>query len=234
MRCDIITPTSRPGGLIKTLLLKTVYQLVQPSGPLATRQGPLDAQCKLLQCMIHVDYCNADLSIAMSILESTGLLLYSYITSTEGVKCVSVGEKAIPMSPTLNCVRGLFGPVLGSEGVKQDKPVSWESLLVTLLKLLWRLVQTPLPWSGEQSEAMETEPATTSQTDESKAEQIHQDALRSNPPVPCLADTVMVIVCLIHRCNFLNFTAGSAASSDHHQIVPSFGGVQGLLIVDAG
>lgn len=39
---------------------------------------------------------------------------------------------------------------------------------------------------------METEPPTTiSQTDESKAEQIHQDLLRSSPPVPCLADTVL-------------------------------------------
>lgn len=38
---------------------------------------------------------------------------------------------------------------------------------------------------------METE-TSTSQTDESKAEQIQQDTLRNSPPpVPCLADTVL-------------------------------------------
>lgn len=39
---------------------------------------------------------------------------------------------------------------------------------------------------------METEPPpTTSQTDESKAEQIQQDTLRNTPTIPCLADTVL-------------------------------------------
>lgn len=36
---------------------------------------------------------------------------------------------------------------------------------------------------------MDTEQSGTSQTDESKAEQIQQE--RSSPPVPCLADTVL-------------------------------------------
>lgn len=72
MRCDVVSPNSRPGSLLKTILLKVVYQLVQPMGPLAVRQGPLDAQCKLLQSMVYLDYGNADLSIAMSILESAG------------------------------------------------------------------------------------------------------------------------------------------------------------------
>lgn len=58
--------------MLKTLLLRVVYLLVQPTGPLASRQGPLDAQCKLVQTMIYTSYENADLSIAVSILESTG------------------------------------------------------------------------------------------------------------------------------------------------------------------
>lgn len=86
----------------------------------------------------------------MSILESMALLVYSYVTSADRIKCVSVGEKASPTSPSPSCFRGLFGPVLGSESVKQDRPASWESLLVTVLKLLGKLVRTPLPSSGEQ------------------------------------------------------------------------------------
>lgn len=72
MRCDVVSPNSQAGSLLKSLLLKIVYQLVQPSGPLNARQGPLDAQCKLLQTMVYLDYANADLSIAISILECTG------------------------------------------------------------------------------------------------------------------------------------------------------------------
>lgn len=72
VRCDVISPSSKPGSQLKSLLLKVVYQLVQPTGPLAARQGPLDAQCKLLQSMVLLDYANADVSISMSIFESTG------------------------------------------------------------------------------------------------------------------------------------------------------------------
>lgn len=72
MRCDVTNPTSAPGIRFKSHMLKVVYHLVQPSGPLASKLGPLDAQCKLLHSLACLDYNNADLNIAMSILESTG------------------------------------------------------------------------------------------------------------------------------------------------------------------
>lgn len=72
MRCDVVSPSSITGNYLKSLLLKVIYQLVQPTGPLAARHGPLDTQCKLLQSMLYLDYTNADLSITISILESTG------------------------------------------------------------------------------------------------------------------------------------------------------------------
>lgn len=152
MRCDAVTPTSRPGGYLKGLLLKVLYQLIQPMGPLASRRGPLDAQCEFLQCIAYLDYSNVDLSIAISILESTALLVYSFVTCGDRIQCLSVGEKPTPTTPSPSCFRGLFGPVLGSDSIKQDKPVSWMSLLVTVLKLLGKLVRTPLPSNGEVSE----------------------------------------------------------------------------------
>lgn len=72
MRCNVVNVNSQFGNKLKSLLLKVVYQLVQPNGPLALRQGPLDAQCKLLQLMLYLDFANTDLSMVMSILESTG------------------------------------------------------------------------------------------------------------------------------------------------------------------
>jgi len=77
MRCDVVTTTSKYGNSLKELLLKLVYQLVQPSGALANRQGPLDAQCKLVELLLNLNFANIDLSTAMSILESVGKLLFS-------------------------------------------------------------------------------------------------------------------------------------------------------------
>lgn len=76
MRCDIVSPSSKLGNQLKTVLLKVIYQLAQPSGPITSRLGPLDAQCKLLQSMLYLDFSNTDLSIAMSTLESTGKIIF--------------------------------------------------------------------------------------------------------------------------------------------------------------
>lgn len=74
VRCDIVIPTSTLGISIKNLLLKVVYQLIQPSGSIPARQGPLDVQCKLINNMLRMNFAYTDLSIAMSIFESTGNL----------------------------------------------------------------------------------------------------------------------------------------------------------------
>jgi hypothetical protein len=184
MRCDVVTTTSKYGNSLKELLLKLVYQLVQPSGALANRQGPLDAQCKLVELLLNLNFANIDLSTAMSILESVGksrcrkglyvgdtksllygqtlcyfyfpwnifviftdvsglpigVLVYTYILSLERVKCRSVSESSVTAS---SCFGGLFASVLGGE-VKQGKPASWDALLCSLLKLVNKLVQTPL------------------------------------------------------------------------------------------
>ncbi|CAG9860383.1 unnamed protein product [Phyllotreta striolata] len=186
MRCDVVSPTCKLGNLLKSTLLKVTYQLTQPSGSVACRLGPLDAQCKLLQTMLYLDFTNSDLSIAMSTLESTAALVYSYIINSERVKCISLGEKQGVMTSTFS---DIFASVLGSDSNKQDRQVSYEDLLILMLKLLGKLVQTPLP---NQQEAMDTEPAATSQTDESKAEQINQESGRSHSAViPCFADVVL-------------------------------------------
>ncbi|KAF5297110.1 hypothetical protein FQA39_LY02690 [Lamprigera yunnana] len=187
MRCDVVSPSSKSGSQLKSLLLRVVYQLVQPTGPLAAKQGPLDAQCKLLQSMSYLDFCNADISIAISIFECTGILVHSYTSQVDRIKCVNIGECLQPPSHLFN---GIFASVLGSETNKQDRPVSWDVLLVSLLKLLAKLVQTPLPSTNEQAEPMEVKPCRAAQTDESKAEQIQQERV-SLPVVPCLADTVL-------------------------------------------
>lgn len=216
-----------------------MYQLVQPTGPFAGKQGPLDAQCKFLQILSYLDFSNANIGMVMHMFESTsklnfnyficaitkstkklvmeninlnfflGLLVHSYISNVERIKCVNIGER---LNPTSNLFSGIFASVLGSDSNKQDRPVSWDILLVALLKLLAKLVQTPLPGTGEpQQEAMDTESAGTSQTDESKVEQIQQE--RSSPPVPCLADNVLQHrPSIIRLCQSLSVCKASSLS----------------------
>lgn len=70
VRCDIVSQCSKLGNLLKTLMLNVVYQLSRPSGPIFSRMGPLDAQCKLFQSILYLDFTNIDISIGMSTLES--------------------------------------------------------------------------------------------------------------------------------------------------------------------
>lgn len=77
-----------------------------------------------------------------------GALTYAYVSHTDRIKCVNIGER---LNSTTNSFSGIFASVLGSDANKQDRPVSWDILLISLLKLLGKLVQTPLPNYGEVS-----------------------------------------------------------------------------------
>ncbi|XP_032684948.1 baculoviral IAP repeat-containing protein 6 isoform X6 [Odontomachus brunneus] len=212
--CDVITPDSFLGNSLKDLLLWVVYQLVQPGGALITRRGPLDVQCKLLTSVVNLNYVNADLNIAMNISECVGVLVSTYVRGS-GVGAECGGALALPnQSVGSGGFGGLFACVLGGD-TRQGRPASWDTLIVTLVKLVCVFIQTPLPGSRENctekpaeeelSEATSDPRASTnepqvqiniSQTDESKvAEQ--QTSFRLQQPttskscVPCLADTVL-------------------------------------------
>ena len=209
--CDVITPGSTLGNALKELLLWLVYQLVQPGGPLAARRGPLDVQCKLITSLLNLNFTNTDLGTAMSITECVGELVSTYVRGYGvGAQCRGLVDSANQSSN----FGGLYACVLGGDA-RQGRPASWDALIVALIKLVCRLVQTPLPSArssrsdlasdmelGEASQRpggskIESQSsANTSQTDESKvAEQ--QTSLRTQqnevqkPKVPCVADTVL-------------------------------------------
>ncbi|XP_033217381.1 baculoviral IAP repeat-containing protein 6 isoform X2 [Belonocnema kinseyi] len=209
--CDVITPGSTLGNALKELLLWVVYQLVQPGGPLAARRGPLDAQCKLITSLLNLNFTNTDLGTSMSITECVGELVSTYVRGYGvGAQCRGLVDSANQSSN----FTGLYACVLGGDA-RQGRPASWDALIVALIKLVCRLVQTPLPSARssrsdsasdmELGEAIQrpggskmgTQSSTSiSQTDESKvAEQ--QTSLRMQqsgapkPRVPCVADTVL-------------------------------------------
>ncbi|XP_046485616.1 baculoviral IAP repeat-containing protein 6 isoform X2 [Neodiprion pinetum] len=210
MRCDVISPSSSLGNALKELLLWVVYQLVQPGGALVARRGPLDAQCKLITSLINLNFANTDLGTAMSISECVGVLVSSYVRgSGVGAQCGG----AVDNGSQSGGFGGLFACVLGGDS-RQGRPASWDTLVVALIKLVCKLIQTPLPNArptrqesasdmemGEatprcsSNSSVEQENLNTSQTDESKvAEQ--QTSYRIHQPntakrVPCVADTVL-------------------------------------------
>lgn len=53
-----------------------------------------------------------------------------------------MGDKQNVMTSTFN---DIFASVLRADSNKQDRSVTYEDLLILILKLLGKLVQTPLP-----------------------------------------------------------------------------------------
>lgn len=68
--------------------------------------------------------------------------MLSYVQNKEKIKCISIGEKQNVMTSTFN---DIFASVLRADSNKQDRSVTYEDLLILMLKLLGKLVQTPLP-----------------------------------------------------------------------------------------
>ncbi|XP_054010480.1 baculoviral IAP repeat-containing protein 6 isoform X1 [Hylaeus anthracinus] len=211
MRCDVITPGSSLGNTLKELLLWVVYQLVQPGGALSSRKGPLDAQYKLITSLTNLHFANTDLGTAMSVTECVGVLVFTYVRgSGVGAQCGGSVDLANPSGG----FSGLFACVLGGD-TRQGRPASWDTLVVALIKLVCRLIQTPLPNScaGRSDSSMRIDLSETnlglasdisdaqmkiniSQTDESKvAEQQSSSRLQQStlnkPNIRCVADTVL-------------------------------------------
>ncbi|XP_043255701.1 baculoviral IAP repeat-containing protein 6 [Colletes gigas] len=210
-RCDVITLGSSLGNTLKELLLWVVYQLVQPGGALSARRGPLDAQYKLIMSLTNLNFVNTDLGTAMSVTECVGVLVFTYVRgSGVGAQCGG----SVDLVNSSGGFGGLFACVLGGD-TRQGRPASWDTLVVALIKLVCRLIQTPLPnaCAGRSDSSMRIDLSETSlgsasdigdtqmkinisQTDESKvAEQQSSSRLQQStlnkPNIRCVADTVL-------------------------------------------
>ncbi|ENN81405.1 hypothetical protein YQE_02221, partial [Dendroctonus ponderosae] len=172
--------------------------------------------CKALHdflSILYLDFTNIDISIGMSTLESASLLLNHYFTSIDNVKCLPIGDKR---SIWNNNFSDIFAGVLGTDATKPERSVSYEDLLINLLKLFGKLAQTPMVYNSNSSGRATnlSEPSAFSQTDESKAEQInqfHADNLPSQLVTPFFADTVLqhhptIISLYVPLKNILSFS----------------------------
>ncbi|XP_075222220.1 BIR repeat containing ubiquitin-conjugating enzyme isoform X2 [Lycorma delicatula] len=171
MRCDVISGSSDIGNKLKESLLKLVYQLVQEGGAIAARHGPLDAQAHLIQMLIHLSFPAIDLSTAIGILQSVGVLVEGYMLNSEGVKGRGVSDVINNSNGSMSFSTSTFLP-----------SPSWEHLLIVLLRLVTNIVQTPLHRPDNNSYTLPV-----SQTDEHKAAHNTPEAVK----LPCVADIVL-------------------------------------------
>ena len=126
-------------------------------GAFAGCQGPLDAQCRLLDLMVvELTYDSVDVSNAISVIESITALVHQHISLHERVHtrsasdASSLGGAAAGGSAARLCFGSLFsGIIRGNASSNSDS--NRDSLMCHLLKLLNVLVQIPMPNRGARS-----------------------------------------------------------------------------------
>lgn len=80
MRCDVVSNTSQLGCHFKQMLLMVFEELVRPGiGALFLKQGPLDAHLKLVQLMLHLDFTNVNVHVAVNILNAVGMIFLGLV-----------------------------------------------------------------------------------------------------------------------------------------------------------
>lgn len=156
---------------LKEILLRVVLQLLQPTGAIFNKKGPIDAQSQLIKEMLTFQYEQSDLGIGMSIIESVCYLVYNSFSHNENVFCQTPSES----TNTTNVFGSLFATVLGAETSRQIKNVSDSAILVGLLKLSSIFVQIALP----SRRGDETTPTNENQTDESIVNESQTDEIKA-------------------------------------------------------
>ncbi|KAI5741460.1 hypothetical protein M8J76_013823 [Diaphorina citri] len=111
------------------------------------------------------------------------MLLYSYVTSLDTLKCLSVSEASV--TNPLSCFHNAWSSLMSTNNTSTDtklKLPSHQTLMLNLVRFATKLVQIPLDekYSGADDSG-------AGQTDEHKAER----NLYATAAVPCLADVVL-------------------------------------------
>nr|KAG5700865.1 hypothetical protein BaRGS_012272 [Batillaria attramentaria] len=131
------------GQNLKEILLKIVYQLTAERGAISSCTGPLDAQCKFVETVAGVTFDSVDLSNAISVVASISALVHQHIRCQDPVLCASSHDASISAR---SCFSGLFASLLrGGEPRGSGGEASRDQLMCSLLRLVNKLVQVPLP-----------------------------------------------------------------------------------------
>lgn len=204
---------------LKEILLRVLLQLIQPNGAIALHQGPIDAQILLVKDLVGHLFTKKDLGVAMSIIESvckyiwckfssiysifdcallfvSAILVHNHNANTEKAYCLRTPESSMAN----NMYGSLFATVLGGENARFSQTPPEQMLLVSLLKLASRLIQTSLHRTNEDA------PMTVDNDDEhapkpafhpevggpsSSAGQSTAPPTSAFAKVPCVADNVL-------------------------------------------
>ncbi|ELT93547.1 hypothetical protein CAPTEDRAFT_223860 [Capitella teleta] len=153
---------------LKEMLLKLVYSLTSDRGAFQSCLGPVDAQCKLLECMLEQDIESVDVNNAISVIEAIVLLVNQHLSCQEQVLCHSWTEASV-LSNSRACFTSLVPQLDESKSLGE---ASRNQLMSSLLKLINKLIQIPMPTrSGGGGGMEEADLSNRSLTDLSKMSQ---------------------------------------------------------------
>ena len=115
-------------------------------GSISACTGPLDAQCKFVETVSGVSFDTVDLSNAISVVASISTLVHQHILCQDPILCSASHDASISAR---SCFSGLFASLLrGGESRGAGGEASRDQLMCSLLRLVNKLVQVPLPGSA--------------------------------------------------------------------------------------
>ncbi|KAL8592605.1 hypothetical protein ACOMHN_026535 [Nucella lapillus] len=128
---------------LKELLLNIVYQVTADRGSISSCCGPLDAQCKFVEVVSGTAFDTVDLSNAISVVAAISSLVHQHILCQDPVICTASYDASISAR---SCFSGLFASLLrGGESRGSGGEASRDHLMCSLLRLVNKLIQVPLP-----------------------------------------------------------------------------------------
>ena len=136
-----------PDPLFLLLVITSVFAFNKPfiayRGSISACTGPLDAQCKFVETVSGVSFDTVDLSNAISVVASISTLVHQHILCQDPILCSASHDASISAR---SCFSGLFASLLrGGESRGAGGEASRDQLMCSLLRLVNKLVQVPLP-----------------------------------------------------------------------------------------
>jgi hypothetical protein len=124
---------------LKDKVLRLLLELVSSNGAIEMKQGPMDAQCTLLEFLLKLNYESVDSNLLKNVIESVSRIVFWNFQSVQNVECRKSSHDASGSGAASKCFGNLFSSVLGAEP-PVSKRANKNALECNLLNLATKLV----------------------------------------------------------------------------------------------
>ncbi|XP_065342145.1 baculoviral IAP repeat-containing protein 6 isoform X6 [Cloeon dipterum] len=197
---------------MKEEMLKLLLELVLPSGAIELKQGPLDAQCTLLEFLLKPNYENISLSILKSLNEAVSQLVYCTFLQTQNVECRKSSHDSSNTTASARCFGSLFSSVLGTEP-PVNKRANKNALECNLLALTTKLI---LSTTGFKPDSVHRDGLSSKTDEEKQSSKIDNPAKATSHVDSILVDegSIMRLMTALAHCNINSMAVSFAPNVD--------------------